>query len=127
MLFILLLAFMTCSTDWTLHGLWEDYSNGTYPQYCTNEAFDLSALQSDTVLYTWMQKYWTGCYDQVGFWEHEWQKHGTCIAATLNITQLGFFNLTMSYYLEYQADIATNCSTVNPNTTCLITVAKLND
>ncbi|EHL02874.1 putative Ribonuclease T2-like protein [Glarea lozoyensis 74030] len=49
--------------SWTLHGLWPDHCDGT------------------TDLLTYMSKYWKDYQgNDESFWEHEWDKHGTCIS-----------------------------------------------
>lgn len=70
--------------NWTIHGLWPDYCDGTYTQYCdesrqyTNIS-DILTAAGRTDLLDFMDVYWK---DQGGddesFWEHEWGKHGTC-------------------------------------------------
>ncbi|PNS20284.1 Ribonuclease T2 [Sphaceloma murrayae] len=71
---------------WTIHGLWPDNCDGTYEQFCdpSREYANISCIleaagpRGRNVL-SFMQKYWK---DQAGqdesFWEHEWNKHGTC-------------------------------------------------
>lgn len=71
--------------SWTVHGLWPDNCDGTYEQFCApdrefkNITAVLAAASPDTLAY--MQTYWK---DQNGndesFWEHEYNKHGTCIS-----------------------------------------------
>ena len=76
---------------WTIHGLWPDFCDGSYTQYCDDkrEHYNISCILEaagpigqSTLAY--MEKYWK---DQSGgdesFWEHEWNKHGTCYS-TLN-------------------------------------------
>lgn len=68
------------NTNFTLHGLWPQYSTGGYPSYCTTEPFDPSI--PDKVGWNDMTTYWPNAqyattdpaYDD--FWEHEWTKHG---------------------------------------------------
>lgn len=68
------------NTNFTLHGLWPQYSTGGYPSYCTTEAFDSSI--PDKVGWNDMVTYWPNAqyattdpnYDD--FWEYEWTKHG---------------------------------------------------
>ncbi|KAH7348453.1 ribonuclease T2-like protein [Rhexocercosporidium sp. MPI-PUGE-AT-0058] len=91
--------------SWTLHGLWPDLCDGSYPSFCTaaptyhNITAILSAsnaslsppnsspsssttpqASSSSTLLDYMLQYWLpnrGSPDS--FWEHEWNKHGTCI------------------------------------------------
>ncbi len=66
--------------EFTLHGLWPQYSTGGHPSSCTHEAFDPSVPSK--VGFTDMTTYWPNvhyattdpAYDD--FWEHEWTKHG---------------------------------------------------
>lgn len=72
--------------SWTIHGLWPDNCDGTYPAQCdssrayTNITDILAATGGgDTLAY--MQTYWKDYQgDDESFWEHEWGKHGTCIS-----------------------------------------------
>lgn len=72
----------------TIHGLWPDYCDGTYPQYCSKTsgltAWNGSDIEEiigkyDGALLEYMQEFYvSNDGDEPGFWEHEWQKHGTC-------------------------------------------------
>ncbi|EME82494.1 uncharacterized protein MYCFIDRAFT_189121 [Pseudocercospora fijiensis CIRAD86] len=94
---------------WTLHGLWPDFCNGSYTQYCDlSRQYDpvpspntTNGLPNGTVvppyngsnigtflepfgkydLLAWMNKYWIS---QTGpnadFWGHEFSKHATCFS-----------------------------------------------
>jgi len=72
------------ANHWTIHGLWPDYCDGTYTQYCddsreyTNITQILESYNRYDIL-NYMNTYWK---NQDGtdesFWEHEWDKHGTC-------------------------------------------------
>ena len=61
----------------TVHGLWPNRDDG-YPSFCTHEKMD----QHDVApILTQMQEYWTNYFSNskpLSFWEHEWEKHGTC-------------------------------------------------
>ena len=53
----------------TLHGLWPERNDGSYPQSCTNEAFNASAIQPISAK---MSKYWVSLNGpSTTFWEHE--------------------------------------------------------
>lgn len=74
--------------SWTIHGLWPDHCDGTYDSYCdrSREYDNLGDIigAADPELLDYMETYWkSNNGDDEGFWEHEWNKHGTCIN-TLN-------------------------------------------
>lgn len=65
-----------------------DHCDGTYDSYCdrSREYDNLGDIigAADPELLDYMETYWkSNNGDDEGFWEHEWNKHGTCIN-TLN-------------------------------------------
>ncbi|AOW07711.1 ribonuclease T2-like protein [Yarrowia lipolytica] len=72
----------------TLHGLWPDNCDGTYQQYCDKEQ-EVSNVTDiikklEPSLLDYMNEHWVSDDgDNESFWEHEWNKHGTCMS-TLN-------------------------------------------
>lgn len=93
-----MLALNKCNenSDFTIHGLWPDYKDGTYPQYCNNS----SKLNFDNIkdLLPQIRKYWITCpqYNNSEKWflEHEWSKHGTCTP----FTQSQYFSTALALY-----------------------------
>ena len=69
---------------WTIHGLWPDFCDGTFPQYCdeSRQYTNISCILESygkTDLLNYMNTYWKDYQGQdQTFWEHEWGKHGTC-------------------------------------------------
>lgn len=87
---------------WTLHGLWPDYCNGSYPQYCDLDrqydrqppeevngqkvkpyrgpGVDQFIKEWDRYdLLDWMNKFWVSQgQPSADFWAHEFSKHATC-------------------------------------------------
>ncbi|KAL5345173.1 Ribonuclease T2 precursor (RNase T2) [Pseudogymnoascus australis] len=76
---------------WTIHGLWPDHCDGTYDANCdpSREYSNITAILNSfgkTDLLTYMDTNWKDYQgDDESFWEHEWNKHGTCIS-TLDTT-----------------------------------------
>lgn len=75
------------NTSWTLHGLWPDNCDGTYEQFCdtsreyTNITQILQAA-GQTDMLSYMNTYWKDYQgNDESFWEHEFNKHGTCISS----------------------------------------------
>ncbi|KAG6010312.1 hypothetical protein E4U43_008605 [Claviceps pusilla] len=84
--------------SWTIHGLWPDNCDGSYPKLCDDsraytdiEDVLSSAGATDTLEY--MKEFWKDYKgDDETFWQHEWGKHGTCISS-----------LSPSCYSDYQS------------------------
>ncbi|KAH7306326.1 hypothetical protein KP509_22G006700 [Ceratopteris richardii] len=79
--------------DFSIHGLWPNYEDGSYPFNCKGSSYDpslISDLEDD------LQIYWdtlacpTG--DGQAFWSHEWKKHGTCSG----LDQRGYFESALN-------------------------------
>ncbi|PWZ03790.1 ribonuclease T2 [Testicularia cyperi] len=72
----------------TIHGLWPDYCDGTYPQFCTaqtdipeytGEQIEAVMQKYDPALFAYYQKYFKDLDgDSTDFLAHEYNKHGTC-------------------------------------------------
>ncbi|CAM9850497.1 unnamed protein product, partial [Chrysoparadoxa australica] len=67
----------------TLHGLWPQNYDGTYPTACSNESFSfddvLAAIPLKELEESWPNvKEDKRAAEYESFWEHEWSKHGTC-------------------------------------------------
>jgi len=80
----------------TIHGLWPQYITTGYPQFCTDEQFDI--LVPPSIGINSMATYWpnvksssTSNPDYDDFWQHEWDKHGTCS----ELSQTNYFNYTI--------------------------------
>jgi ribonuclease T2 len=85
----------------TLHGLWPNNNDGSYPSYCNSNAFDITQLTS---IQTELDDYWPDLYsaDSTSFWSHEWDKHGTCAQSLPALsTELDFFSQTLNLRAQY--------------------------
>ena len=80
--------------SFSIHGLWPQYSESSYPVYCRPVEFSLKAL--DPIINK-LNKYW---YSNRGpndkFWKHEYEKHGSCMF--IPITELNYFSKTIQIY-----------------------------
>jgi len=72
------------SDSWTIHGLWPDNCDGTFPEFCdpsreyTNITGLLTSQGAGSTL-SFMSDYWISVNkSNEAFWEHEWAAHGTC-------------------------------------------------
>jgi ribonuclease I len=90
-----------CSTDYKIHGLWGDISASEYPSYCTNVAFDLVELQTSARYNELLDKWFDCTYDEtINLYQHEWDKHGTCITLQTRMTQNEYFEKTLDLFVE---------------------------
>ena len=82
------------NNSFSIHGLWPQYSESSYPVYCRPVEFSLKAL--DPIMDK-LNKYW---YSNRGpndkFWKHEYEKHGSCMF--IPITELNYFSKTIQIY-----------------------------
>jgi ribonuclease I len=87
----------------TIHGLWPEYNNGSWPQYCADETFRPSTI--DKIGKAELRLYWPNAENvpmepiiqgKYSIWDHEWSKHGTCTG----LSQLDYFNETLFTYQE---------------------------
>ncbi|KAL3501422.1 hypothetical protein ACH5RR_035871 [Cinchona calisaya] len=74
------------ASDFSIHGLWPNYNDGSYPSNCDPDTqFNPSEISDIT---TRMQKDWPSLAcpsgDSLSFWAHEWNKHGTCSESILD-------------------------------------------
>ncbi|CAE7543893.1 unnamed protein product [Symbiodinium natans] len=82
------------SANWTIHGLWPEWDNG-----CPGPKFDVSALTS---IRSEMEAKWISCPEfgeaNEVFWQHEWEKHGTCS----RMDEASFFKKALQLYDQYK-------------------------
>ncbi|XP_011070993.1 extracellular ribonuclease LE isoform X1 [Sesamum indicum] len=102
------------AANFTIHGLWPNYNNATYPSNCNkNSPYDGTKVndnQSTTLikmdrtivvvsdLFSRLEVSWAtlACPTNNGtkFWSHEWEKHGTCSESVLD--QHSYFEATLN-------------------------------
>src|SRR5947209_7679406 len=64
---------------WLIHGIWPQYTNGSWPQNCCFEKE--WKLRDVEPIVEELKAKWTNLNPDAKFdslWEHEWIKHGTC-------------------------------------------------
>jgi hypothetical protein len=80
------------ATEWTLHGLWPNTDD------CKPSSFDEHAISS---IESQLEAKWSSCYGKGAgdedFWQHEWQKHGTCSG----MDELTYFNTALALQAKY--------------------------
>ncbi|KAI4329926.1 hypothetical protein MLD38_028254 [Melastoma candidum] len=108
--------------EFTIHGLWPDYNDETWPACCSRSHFEEKEISS---LVDTLKKYWPSlscsststCYGGKGsFWAHEWgnisnsqmliqlsassEKHGTCSSPVFR-DEHEYFLATINLYSKY--------------------------
>ncbi|KAI8013653.1 Ribonuclease 2 [Camellia lanceoleosa] len=92
--------------EFTIHGLWPDYNDGTWPSCCTRSNFDIKEIST---LLSALETYWPSlscslastCHGGKGlFWAHEWEKHGTCSFPVIR-DEYDYFLTTLNVYFKY--------------------------
>ncbi|KAH7101326.1 ribonuclease T2 [Auriculariales sp. MPI-PUGE-AT-0066] len=74
------------SDSWTVHGLWPDHCDGTFDANCDSSRertgiADLLESQGAQDTLSFMKTFWKDNHgNDETFWEHEWNKHGTCLS-----------------------------------------------
>ncbi|KAI8079729.1 ribonuclease T2-like protein [Halteromyces radiatus] len=102
--------------SWTIHGLWNDFCNGSYPSNCdpsrsyTNITEVLVSRRAFKLLQD-MNNDWPNSAGHVDdFWSHEWNKHGTCMSTFEPGCyekkdpfqgMIDYFNTTMKLHKKY--------------------------
>ncbi|KAK4375024.1 hypothetical protein RND71_005701 [Anisodus tanguticus] len=90
----------------TIHGLWAEYNDGTWPACCSGRPFDEREIST---LLEPLGKYWPSLscgsprschHKKVPFWGHEVEKHGTCAYPVVH-NEHEFFLTTLNVYFKY--------------------------
>ena len=102
----------------TIHGLWPQFTDHRWPEYCSIKQFDMEAIQP---LVPTLEIIWpsiqmnenlelqfdfemdgeciANAYSNENFWKHEWMRHGTCNYN--NLDEFQYFAKVIELYNEY--------------------------
>ncbi|KAK9903635.1 hypothetical protein M0R45_001114 [Rubus argutus] len=102
----------------TIHGLWPDYNDGTWPACCTRKHFDEKEIST---LLDPLEKYWpslscgnpSSCHGGKGSF---WEKHGTC-SAPVTGDEYNYFLTTLNVYFKYNVTKVLNEAGYVPSNT----------
>ena len=82
--------------SFSIHGLWPQYSETSYPVYCRPVEFSIEALNP---IMDKLNKYWYSDRESNSkFWKHEYEKHGSCMFS--EVSEFDYFNLVLNLYKE---------------------------
>lgn len=106
--------------NFVIHGLWPQFANNTYPQFCKpctpfNQTLLEETLKKD------LEKYWsdTGVIDW-DFLEHEWEKHGCC-------SEMGmeeYFSNILKFRKQWDYKKVFESIEIFPNTTVVLSTMR---
>ncbi|KAI3418254.1 Ribonuclease T(2) [Psidium guajava] len=108
--------------EFTIHGLWPDYNDGSWPACCSRSRFNEKEIST---LVDAMDKYWPSlscgspstCHGGKGsFWAHEWEKHGTCSSPVLR-DEYNYFLTALNVYFKYNITKVLNDAGYLPSNT----------
>lgn len=105
-------------TKWTIHGLWPTVGVEHKPVWCNSSwPFDESVIED---LRPKLEKQWRSYeegHEDVEFWAHEWEKHGTCCTNLpyLN-TEHKYFNVTLDLNNKFDIYSALESHGITPST-----------
>nr|XP_027118617.1 ribonuclease 2-like [Coffea arabica] len=95
-------------SEFTIHGLWPDYNDGSWPACCNGPRYDSKEISTLTDV---LKKYWPSlscsksstCHGGKGtFWAHEWEKHGTCCSPVIR-DEYSYFLTAINVYSKYMS------------------------
>jgi len=114
-------------TSWfTLHGLWPNNNDTSYPSNCGGSTFNMGAVQS---IEGQLNKYWTNyLVDDTAqsFWAHEYNKHGTCATSLPALgNELKFFSGALNLRNLYDATQALASAGITPSNSNMYTSAQV--
>jgi len=80
-------------TQFTMHGLWPNFYNGSYPEDCPGQAFNAGQIET---LNASLNSFWIDNEgDNPWLWSHEWTKHGTCTG----YSEYGYFQNAINGFI----------------------------
>jgi len=88
------LSLLKTGDRWHIHGLWPQYTENSYPTFCKKVEFDINKLSS---ILPELNEYWYSQDEKPDeFWQHEWEKHGSCMFQEMD--ELQYFSTTLGLY-----------------------------
>eukprot|EP01132_Coremiostelium_polycephalum_P002280 gene2280-2807_t len=99
----------------TIHGLWPEFNNGSYPSFCAGSTFSIEDV-SDLV--NQLNLDWPSfSQPNINFWTNEWKKHGTC-SIVGPITDIhSYFSAGLKLYSTYNITRSLEESEIYPSST----------
>ncbi|GIL65503.1 hypothetical protein Vafri_19284 [Volvox africanus] len=98
----------------TIHGLWPNYNDGTWPQFCGKDYSSYEDQIRD--LLDELRSEWPNAYKfEEQYWYHQWSKHGTC-APDVFPTERSYFQNVLNLHRRYDLTAALGQAGILPST-----------
>jgi ribonuclease T2 len=114
-------------STWVVHGLWPSIKSEIGPQFCNKTMpfnFNLVKPILDRLL-----RFWPNLYTNTplaSFWQHEWEKHGTCALGLPQIkSEFDYFNTTLGLRDHYDFGPMLAGANVVPDDTIMYDLDKI--
>eukprot|EP00892_Ulva_mutabilis_P006178 jgi/Ulvmu1/3932/UM018_0155.1 len=104
------------SSRFTIHGLWPEYNDGSWPQFCAEQPFSEENVED---LLPVLRREWPSLFTKnASFWRHEWLKHGTCAEklCSLLTNEHAFFFAVLALNKMYDLNAAAKATSIPLNT-----------
>lgn len=90
-----------CGEGYMIHGLWPQYNSTAYPSWCKN----ITYTEPTGNLHDLMDNYWKTCNipnfsDSSALWQHEWQKHGSCVNQQTGMEEDEYFSTALNLFMH---------------------------
>lgn len=111
------------NTYFTIHGLWPEYLNSTWPQFCNRDKFNFTAIQN---ISQDLKVYWTNFENPKTLWIHEYQKHATCAESDpLLTTEYLYFSTGLNLRNKYDIFDSLKNNSITPSNSIKYPTLKL--
>tara|TARA_Y100000816_G_C25830655_1_gene434409 strand:- start:85 stop:540 length:456 start_codon:yes stop_codon:yes gene_type:complete len=106
--------------SFSIHGLWPQTTPDNYPTYCKKVQFDINKLNP---IIKELNQYWYSTQEKnQDFWQHEWEKHGSCVWTSM--TELEYFENALKLFNSANEKGLPNIFYNSKTNKCLIPVDK---
>jgi len=107
------------SDFFTIHGIWPENLDGSFPQFCGGRRFILNLIEP---LILDLDKVWpSNTGRNAGFWSWEWNKHGSCTG----LSQLEYFQQALNYHSDFDMKGALAKSRITPSASRNYTLSQI--
>lgn len=105
---------------WTVHGFWPAIYNEYDPSYCSDQIFNVADI--DQNVRNRMNAIWPILNgNNVGFWQGQWNKHGTCSNMSIN----DFFSTAVRLFDQFNIKAILSNHDITPSDKTVYHIAEI--